>query len=442
MRAISKIVAVWATTGAFCLSFGAAAVLAAPTTSEILLSRPLVPMNTALFDPFYFPDAPPFQSINGQDLGEAQASQALDAYLAAEFPGDGSAQARAKSVFADPVAQTKIPSPSLRAALAALTGTIAEPAIDFILHAQVGGQPQVTDIRWADPSAFPNTSAVAEVKTVGSSGQFYIQFNNAYRGEDPFLFVSRMAHEPLHQDAQVANIEEATNNSFEGLIYLHQLVHHPELAAEGTHLSRSSNSKALPRLNSGTGTQLGLFASNGDMPIFGAGSIDKDTSWTKFFTNGDMTTTQGNALLGAYLANIHTSAGSPCPSQTFDQALLECIDKEGNGGLSDADLVAAANALALKTDVEATRSLTLKVKHRKLAGKVLSPAAFCRANVKVRLFTLKHGKAKKLGSAQTAASGSYSLQLNSGQSGPFRATIARQTIPGNGVCDESSAKDR
>ena len=37
-------------------------------------------------------------------------------------------------VGANPVAREKVPEPALRAALAALTGTLGEPAIEFLLH--------------------------------------------------------------------------------------------------------------------------------------------------------------------------------------------------------------------------------------------------------------------------------------------------------------------
>jgi len=52
-------------------------------------------------------------------------------------------------------------------------------------------------------------------------------------------------------------------------------------------------------------------------------------------------------LLGQYLANTYVAGAPVCSGAQFSKALLDCIDQNGNGGLTSEELVAAARALRL-----------------------------------------------------------------------------------------------
>ena len=120
------------TTVAFCLAVAAPA--AAESASDVLGRRPFAPKDQKLLQNDGYPGGGPMTPASGDGPSEQQASQMLDGYLAVEFPNDPASRAAARAVFDDATAKAKLSSPSLRAALAALTGTIAEPAIDYVLH--------------------------------------------------------------------------------------------------------------------------------------------------------------------------------------------------------------------------------------------------------------------------------------------------------------------
>ncbi len=321
---------------------------AAATPDEILAGRPFAPTDLAFMDSGFYPNAPATATASGPGPDEAQAGQLLDAYLLAEFPSDPAARAEARAVYDSDAAKAKVAAPSARAALAALTGTIGEPAIAHILSATTpGGQPMVTRVVYANT---PTT--VYGYAATTNSGQTEIELNDDYTADNPFLFTSVLAHEALHQDTQNGSAyEEATNNSLDSLVYLRQLNRHPELAQAGTGLSRFINTLATARLNSGSGSHLGLFASNGNAPVLPGSSKDYRSFWDAY--DPVLTPTPGNELLGTYLAAIHQPGAPECSSAEFSRALLDCIDANGNDGLTSDELVAAANALRLDTGAAA-----------------------------------------------------------------------------------------
>jgi hypothetical protein len=438
VRRIGRIVVLAGVLGfsGFVVVAGEGVASGAPSHHEILLSRPLVPTQPLRLDPYLYPDAPKVHPPYGQDITDQQGAAMLTAYLADEFPNSSAERQSAMAVYSDSTAVSKVSSPSLRAALAALTGTFAEPAIDFILHSQVNGQPHFTDVHWADPSAFTSPGYIAEVIGLGN-GQQYIQFNDAFRGENPFLFVDAMSHEPLHADGEIHQTEEAVNHSLDKLIYLHQLVRHPWLATSGHALSRYLDTQGILRINGGKGTTLGLFDSNGDLPLM-PGSTIVLNRWVAYYTDTDRTTTPGNSLLADYLRGIHTGSGKPCSGATFSFSLLHCIDGEGDGGLSRSDVFADIKALKLDTKVERKRLVTLAVRNGHLSGKIRSKTKACRAHQTVGVYRVRHGKQDRIAAAKSASSGKYSVKRTLPK-GTYRAVLKRTVVPGVGVCTAAAS---
>jgi hypothetical protein len=114
------------------------------------------------------------------------------------------------------------------------------------------------------------------------------------------------------------------------------------------------NVEALARLNSGTGSDLGLFATNGGAQVFPGSSSVTATSWNDAIgVQGAAQDTPGNPLLGLYLQAVQEPGKSVCSPETFSQALLQCID-QNQAALTNEDLVAAAEALKLDTSAETT----------------------------------------------------------------------------------------
>src|SRR5262249_5849247 len=99
------------------------------------------------------------------------------------------------AVFTVPAARRKIPDPTLRAALASLTGTLGEPAIDYLLHqAPVAAVHFGTVISPGDPA--PDGTPARSYPL--SDGTWEIVFDGHYRF-DPFgSFSALLFHESLH----------------------------------------------------------------------------------------------------------------------------------------------------------------------------------------------------------------------------------------------------
>jgi hypothetical protein len=420
------------------LTIASASTASAASDNEILLARPLVPRDIDLFSTRSYSEAAPMAPASGAEPSAQQVSQMLNVYLKAEFPGDTASQNAAKAIFNSSIAKAKIQSASLRAALASLKGTLAAPAINYVLNAKTpGGHPKVTTVKWVPPGQTPDpTRAIAAVYGAGTGDfdQTEIRFNNRYQAENPFLFMPVMAHEVLHQDLSVANYEESVIGTLNTLLQIQQRARHPRLALLGTELPRRINTGTTQRLNSGRGSKLGLFETNANRLILPGGDVPPLTrSWWEEADNGDRTTTPGNSLLGKYLANIHTPGAPNCSSATFNKALLDCIDKQGNAGLTASELVKAAKAMKLNTNIERRRALSIAYGHSDFTGRLSSSQKPCTRSQSVAVYRQKSGADPKVGTDRTNSSGAYSVH-KSGAKGTFYAKAPRSTVAGTGVC--------
>jgi hypothetical protein len=346
--------------------------LASPAT-DILGRRPLAPTDRTLFSPAVYPETPPLVPAPGAEPTEAQVLALLDGYLRAEFPGNSQAQVEALTLFNDPVVRQRISSPSLRAALVTLKGTIGEPAILFIRNALTPfGAPKVATIKFDDQGLITaGDPAVARTFVNPNSQQMFIVFNAKYRAENPFLQTQTVGHEALHQDNAVADFEEVGILALHVVIYLQQLVRHPELAHTGTELSRRITSNALARFNSGVGFRLGLYASNSGAPILPGSSVGFRSWWEQFENLPNFVPTPGNELLGEVLAKLHEEGRPVCSPTEFNRALLDCID-QNQGVLSPEELVAVSVALGLDTGPAPTLLVYLDRESHFQAGKTMS----------------------------------------------------------------------
>jgi hypothetical protein len=195
---------------------------------------------------------PEMQPAPAVELTESQARQKLQDYMRIDAPDNPEKQAAAMQVFDHPKLVAKIPNHSLRAALAALTGTFAEPAIQMYLSYSVA------EVKFDDNESVLKTSDRNVAYTwLEDSGQFTYYFNKKYRGENPFLFTEFFAHEPLHQDTAKSDLEEDICFSLDTLVMLRQLSKHPELPGT-TELSRRMVSNAFLHFNSGSWLPVGI----------------------------------------------------------------------------------------------------------------------------------------------------------------------------------------
>jgi hypothetical protein len=272
--------------------------------------------------------------------------------MAAEFPGDRAAQTAALDSFDNRQIKARIPSPALRAAY---TGLEINPANRddaatnrFLFTLTSSGNPKFN--RLVFTTLPPETIATTDDAGTIDTEQVNIYFNSRYAAEDPFLFTHWIAHELVHGDGINGGYEEAAARAFDNLIYLQQLVKHRKLARSHTALARLANTEAMARLNSGLGADLGLFESNAHRQVFPGSSAVTARSWWEFVFNGDTNVTAGNELYAKYLEVMHQDGKPACSAIEFNEALLRCVS-QGQGMLTNSELIAAADALELDTSI-------------------------------------------------------------------------------------------
>lgn len=319
--------------------------------TELLAQRPFKPTDKSLFFPSVYPSDLPLADATGDPPSEGEARGMLEEYLKARYPNDPEKVKEGIALYNDPEAFLKISSPSLRAAFVALIDTVGEPAMDYILHARTSqGNPKVALARFSKlPENRSDTIAMVNPFGVDDPEVIAIEFNERFQAENPFLFTNTFAHEALHQSDKGSNsiVEEEVCYAFDTLVYLEQLAYYPELAQAGTWLSRWMNTNALSRLNSGSGSELGLYDSNGNQPIWPDGEKDTPSFDERFIDNpGRDSISPGNDLLMQYLERIAEN-GNALPDNTdFSVELLRWIS-DNQGEITPEELIAAAKALEL-----------------------------------------------------------------------------------------------
>jgi hypothetical protein len=108
------------------------------------------------------------------------------------------------------------------------------------------------------------------------------------------------------------------------------------------------NTNALSRLNSGAGTELGLYNTNGNQPIW-PGSDKVTSSFDERFVDnpGRDSVNPGNDLLRQYLERIREQDSQLPAEINFSVETLQWIS-DNQAELTPEELIAAANALKLE----------------------------------------------------------------------------------------------
>jgi hypothetical protein len=339
--------------------------------SEILKTqRPFAPANRDLFTNYRradWADVPPLRDVEGPALTDQETNDALRTFLERRFPCSPRRVSDGLAVYSNPVARLKIPDPTLRAALAALTGTLGEPAIQFLLNqAPVGSIHFGVVIGFGD--GLPPRTTAQTYRLADETWQ--IVFDGRLRFSPFGSFSALLFHELLHVQSPpaVSNAgdkldgiglpEEATAVALESLIYMQMLLTDPTLARLPDLLTRGgSNHMVLIRLNSGiAGTdRLNLFLPGSDVnldPIATTPITEFYEYYAKWVQTGSVTPewrnleTHGNSLLAAVLPALADSGHSPPARPDFDRATLDFID-QNEGVLSTGQLIAVACILEL-----------------------------------------------------------------------------------------------
>ena len=250
-------------------------------------------------------------------------------------PTEEGARDRATRTFHDRAIRARVPDPALRAALASLTGTFAEPAIDSVRGRATGGGGAGRQIAFDDDGLVGDGEIARVVED-------RILIHAGLRGEDPLLLAPTLAHEVLHADTIVGSYEEAAARALDTLLTLELLARVPDLVTGRTRLARHRATTAVARLNSGVGSSLRIFLDDASGDVL-PGSRSQAKSWWETLERGAERATPGSATLGAYLERL---GARECDAARFDLALLRCLDRSAVGPGPDV-LLRAARALRL-----------------------------------------------------------------------------------------------
>jgi hypothetical protein len=281
--------------------------------------------------------------VTPADRDPAVQRAALAAHLEARgSPADVST--RALAIF-DAIPEAIVPSPTIRAALAALTGTFAEAAItDLLTDDNCTGQPAAA-ILFQPPPDLPNLLARV---TFAPDGRRIVSLNPITEGERFEYLVPVLAHEAIHCDREAGLVEEIAATAFDSLLYLLLVAAVPDLAEGGSPLLRDLNADAIALINSGRAApeSIGVLPSPGVSQVF-PGSTSTVRSFAELIARAydylDEYDSSPEPLALAYAAGLARVAGMPA-GNPFD---LVYLDELLGRALNPATLLAAMEALSL-----------------------------------------------------------------------------------------------
>ncbi len=148
----------------------------------------------------------------------------------------------------DAIPADTVPSPKIRAALAALTGTFAEGAIASLLTGDnCTGRPAAR----IDFQVPPGVERLLARVTYAPDGARVLSLHPDTRDDRFELLMPLLAHEAIHCDREDGRVEEIAATAFDTLLYLQLVAADPGLARERTRLARELRIGALALINSG-----------------------------------------------------------------------------------------------------------------------------------------------------------------------------------------------
>lgn len=284
-----------------------AAPTAATCTAESLLSQPpFAALDVSLFDPALHSGAPPMVPATREQVGERlPLDEQVEAALAERPGSDDELVARGLEVLNDPPVATIVVEPELRAALATLVGSVADPAVQAIRERDYL---RVSFGPLTPPTIANFLPATREVVVA-----------ERYRHEDIRLLAVTLAHEVLHRDATSSSKEELVSNALEQAVWGRTLLNHPALAGADTELTRRQNGELMGTLNTrdDLGRQRLVHETDGVFP----GGPQLASYGANFTPLG--IDTPGSARLDAMLSAV---TGKEVTGARFDDETIELLD--------------------------------------------------------------------------------------------------------------------
>ena len=237
----------------------------------------------------------------------------------------------------DSIPVSAIPAPKLRAALAGLTGTFAEPAIDALLTTNNCSGKPVAQVLFQPP---PNAPKLIARVTFARNGQRIVSLNPFTEGERLEHLMPILAHEAIHCDNEDSRAEEVAATAFDAFLYLQLAAAIPEIVSAGTPLARELNIDAIALINSGRR----LPESVGILPSPGVTRVLPDTSvqYSSFgelvaaaYPGIDQPQSPSEPLAELYVARLAVlggmQAGQPFNIRYLDELLGRALEPQTLG---------------------------------------------------------------------------------------------------------------
>ncbi len=247
---------------------------------------------------------------------------ALDAHLQARGTN---AELRTKALTRfDAMPVEIVPSPKIRAALAALTGTFAEAAIDYLLTDQNCTAKPAALIAFQEPPEAPDL--IGRV-TFTSDRRRIISLNPKTEGDRIEHLLPLLLHEAIHCDRDDGRFEEIAATALDTFLYMQLVAVDPTLVESNTPLARDLNVDAVAMINSGRAVpeSVGVLKSpsvNQAVP----GSTSRAASFGDLVVSAyeglEQNESREERLANAYIAVLAMAAGMPAQN-AFDLAYLD-----------------------------------------------------------------------------------------------------------------------
>jgi hypothetical protein len=232
-----------------------------------------------------------------------------------------------------------MPQPRIRAALASLVGTAADPLIDLVRdgtltkHVRIGGYPHG-----------PNDLIPFVGGAIATSTTLY--FHESANTASFVALAPVVAHELLHSDPVGGIPEEVMANGIDSLVSMQMLLRNPDIAALNDAYSVTQRTKLMLRINSGDGTSLGLTHSGFDLAPGGWHWTDF-SDWVRrsYPARFSSLATPGSKALTEVLNALGVSTASTT-IPNFDAASIAELDR-ASATFSSQDVVRVASLIGL-----------------------------------------------------------------------------------------------
>lgn len=224
----------------------------------------------------------------------------------------------------DAIPPETVPAAKLRAALAALAGTFAEPALASLFTPENCTGLPVANIDFRVP---PGADQLLARVTYAGNGARVISIQPSLGGERFELLMPLLAHEAIHCDRQDGRLEEIAATAFDTLLFLQLLLADPSLAEGRGRLARELRVDALALINSGgvLPESIGVLRSPGVEAVLPE-TTAPHRSFAEFVAASYPGVTQVQSpterLALEYAAVLAAAAGMP-PGDPFDPVYLD-----------------------------------------------------------------------------------------------------------------------